>query len=77
MIFRELNETLVKEKNILVLATAGIVTSYGDVHYVIPEYDVALLFGKSIKERARELIKISHPKFRDKLTKYAKDTYNI
>jgi acyl-CoA hydrolase len=56
---------------------AGVVTSRGDVHYVITEYGVALLFGKSIKERAHELIKISHPKFRDELTKYAKDTYKI
>jgi acetyl-CoA hydrolase len=56
---------------------AGVVTSRGDVHYVITEYGVALLFGKSIKERARELIKISHPKFRDELTKFAKDTYKI
>jgi acetyl-CoA hydrolase len=56
---------------------AGVVTSRGDVHYVITEYGVALLFGKSIKERALQLIKISHPKFRDELTKYAKDTYNI
>ena len=56
---------------------AGVVTSRGDVHYVITEYGVALLFGKSIKERARELIKIAHPKFRDELIKYAKDTYKI
>ncbi len=56
---------------------AGVVTSRGDVHYVITEYGVALLFGKSIKERACELIKISHPRFRDELTKYAKDTYKI
>jgi len=56
---------------------AGVVTSRGDVHYVITEYGVALLFGKSIKERARELINISHPRFRDELTKYAKDTYKI
>jgi 4-hydroxybutyrate CoA-transferase len=56
---------------------AGVVTSRGDVHYVITEYGVALLFGKSIKERARELIKVSHPRFRDELTKYAKDTYKI
>jgi len=56
---------------------AGVVTSRGDVHYVITEYGVALLFGKSIKERALELIKISHPRFRDELTKYAKDTYKI
>jgi acetyl-CoA hydrolase len=56
---------------------AGVVTSRGDVHYVITEYGVALLFGKSIKERALELIKISHPRFKDELIKYAKDTYKI
>lgn len=56
---------------------AGVVTSRGDVHYVITEYGVAYLFGKSLKERARELIKIAHPKFRDELTKYAKETRHI
>ena len=70
MIIRKLNETFVKE-NILVLVTAGIVTSYGDVHYVITEYDVSPLFGKCIKEKAQELFKISHLKFRDEITKYA------
>ncbi|MDH3269331.1 MAG: 4-hydroxybutyrate CoA-transferase [Ignavibacteria bacterium] len=56
---------------------AGVVTSRGDVHYVITEYGVAYLFGKSLKERAVELIRISHPKFRDELTKYAKETRHI
>ena len=56
---------------------AGVVTSRGDVHYVITEYGVAHLFGKSLKERASELIRISHPKFRDELTKYAKETRHI
>jgi acetyl-CoA hydrolase len=56
---------------------AGVVTSRGDVHYVITEYGVAQLFGKTLKERARELIKIAHPKFRDELTKYAKETRHI
>jgi 4-hydroxybutyrate CoA-transferase len=56
---------------------AGVVTSRGDVHYVITEYGVAYLFGKSLKERARELIRIAHPKFRDELTKYAKETRHI
>ncbi len=69
-------ETLFEEKRDI-LAPASVVTSRGDDHYVITEYGVALLFGKSIKERALELIKISHPKFRDELTKYAKDTYKI
>lgn len=56
---------------------AGVVTSRGDVHYVITEYGIAHLFGKTLKERARELIKIAHPKFRDELTKYAKETRHI
>jgi len=56
---------------------AGVVTSRGDVHYVITEYGTAHLFGKSLKERARELINIAHPKFRDELSKYAKETRHI
>ncbi|MBK7106188.1 MAG: acetyl-CoA hydrolase/transferase family protein [Ignavibacteriae bacterium] len=56
---------------------AGVVTSRGDVHYVVTEYGVANLFGKSIQERVRALIKIAHPKFRDELTKFAKETYFI
>jgi acetyl-CoA hydrolase len=56
---------------------AGVVTSRGDVHYVVTEYGVAQLFGKTLKERARELIKIAHPKFCDELTKYAKETRHI
>jgi acetyl-CoA hydrolase len=56
---------------------AGVVTSRGDVHYIVTEHGVAHLFGKSLKERARELIKIAHPSFRDELTKYAKETRHI
>lgn len=56
---------------------AGVVTSRGDVHFVATEYGVAYLFGKTLKERARELIRIAHPKFRDELTKYAKETRHI
>ncbi len=56
---------------------AGVVTSRGDVHYVVTEYGVAHLFGKTIKERCRALIKIAHPDFRDELTEYAKNTYHI
>ena len=56
---------------------AGVVTSRGDVHYVVTEYGVAQLFGKTLKERARELIRIAHPKFHDELTSYAKETRHI
>ncbi len=56
---------------------AGVVTTRGDVHYVVTEYGVAQLFGKSIQERAKALINIAHPKFRDELTKFAKEVYHI
>lgn len=43
-------------------------TSKNDVNYVVTEYGVAQLRGKSAKERARELIGIAHPAFRAELT---------
>jgi len=51
---------------------AGVVTSRGDVHYVVTEYGSAFLHGKSIRERAMALIEIAHPKFRPWLLAEAK-----
>jgi acetyl-CoA hydrolase len=51
---------------------AGVVTSRADVHYVVTEYGVASLFGRSLRERALALINIAHPKFRDGLKAAAK-----
>ncbi|HGJ65758.1 TPA: acetyl-CoA hydrolase/transferase family protein, partial [bacterium] len=51
---------------------AGVVTTRGDVHYVVTEYGVAYLHGKSLRERAIALIQIAHPKFREELLKAAK-----
>ncbi|MCX6149575.1 MAG: 4-hydroxybutyrate CoA-transferase [Ignavibacteriales bacterium] len=56
---------------------AGVVTSRGDVHYVVTEYGVAHLYGKSVRERAKALINISHPAFKDGLTEFAKANYKI
>ncbi|MBV6477651.1 MAG: Butanoate coenzyme A-transferase [Ignavibacteria bacterium] len=50
---------------------AGVTTTRGDVHYVITEYGIADLYGKSIRERVRSLINIAHPNFREELEKYA------
>lgn len=44
-----------------------VTTTRQDVHYVVTEYGIAHLFGKSIKQRAKALIEIAHPKFRDQL----------
>ena len=51
---------------------AGVVTTRGDVHYVVTEFGTAYLHGKSIRERCMDLINISHPKFRNELIQAAK-----
>ncbi|MHA2399836.1 MAG: GNAT family N-acetyltransferase [Promethearchaeota archaeon] len=51
---------------------AGIMLSRGDVHYVVTEWGVAFLHGKSIRERVLELICIAHPDFRQSLLEEAK-----
>lgn len=51
---------------------AGVVTTRNDVHYVVTEYGVANLYGKSIRERAKALIGISAPQFREELTAAAR-----
>lgn len=47
-------------------------TSKNDVNYVVSEYGIAQLRGKSLRERAQELIAIAHPAFRDELTSAAR-----
>jgi RimJ/RimL family protein N-acetyltransferase len=44
-----------------------VVTSRGEVHYVVTEFGIASLRGKSVRERALELIRVAHPKFREVL----------
>lgn len=50
---------------------AGVVTSRGDVHYVVTEFGIAYLHGKTIAERCKALINIAHPDFRDELMRCA------
>lgn len=51
---------------------AGVVTTRGDVQYVVTEYGTAYLYGKTVRERALALIQIAHPKFRPWLMAEAK-----
>ena len=50
---------------------AGVVTSRGDVHYVVTEHGIAYLHGKTLRERAEALIAIADPRFRDELEDFA------
>jgi acetyl-CoA hydrolase len=52
---------------------AGVVTTRNHVRYIITEYGVADLYGKSIRQRANALIKVAHPDFRADLEKQAKE----
>ena len=51
---------------------AGVVTTRGDVHYVVTEFGTAYLHGRSIRDRVMSLINIAHPKFRNELIEAAK-----
>jgi acyl-CoA hydrolase len=46
---------------------AGVVTSRGDVHWVVTEFGAVNLHGKNLRQRAELLISIAHPKFREEL----------
>lgn len=56
---------------------AGVTTNRADVHYVVTEYGIASLFGKTVRQRVNELIHIAHPKFRDELRQYARSVNYI
>ncbi len=51
---------------------SGVVVTRGDIHYVVTEYGIAYVHGKSIRDRAMMLINIAHPDFRDELLEAAK-----
>jgi acyl-CoA hydrolase len=56
------------------LADSNIVTTpRTDVMYVVTEYGIANLKGKSVPERAQALINLAHPDFRDDLERAARD----
>lgn len=54
---------------------AGVVSTRANVHYVITEYGIAYLYGQSMKERARRMIRIAHPDHRESLEMAAYDRW--
>lgn len=61
------DDTISKIKSILTPG-AIVTTSKNDVDYIVTEYGIAHMRGRSLAERARQLIAIAHPNFRDELT---------
>ena len=53
---------------------AGVVTTRSHVHYVVTEYGVANLYGKTIKQRVKALTDIAHPDFRESIER---DYFNL
>ncbi|SEM69537.1 Acyl-CoA hydrolase [Syntrophus gentianae] len=51
---------------------SGVVVTRGDIHYVVTEYGIAYVHGKSVRDRAMTLINIAHPDFRSELLAAAK-----
>ncbi len=51
---------------------AAVTTPRTDVHYLVSEHGVALMKGKSVSERAKAIIGLAHPRFRDGLTEEAR-----
>jgi 4-hydroxybutyrate CoA-transferase len=56
---------------------AGVVTTRNDVHYVVTEYGVADLYGRTIAQRVRALIDIAHPRFREELERKAREWHYL
>jgi acyl-CoA hydrolase len=54
---------------------AGVVTTRAHVHYIVTEYGVAYLYGKNLRQRAAELIRIAHPDHRETLERSAHDRF--
>lgn len=52
-------------------AGSGVVTTRAHVHYIVTEYGIAYLFGKNVRQRAYELIKVAHPDHRESLEQSA------
>ena len=52
---------------------AGVLTGRADVHYLVTEYGIAYLHGKTIRQRAEALIQVAHPKFRNELYNYCEE----
>ena len=56
---------------------AGVVTTRADVHFVVTEYGIANLHGRSLRDRARLMIELAHPSHRDQLRRDAATRFGV
>jgi acetyl-CoA hydrolase len=56
---------------------AGVVTTRGDVHFVVTEFGVAALHGRTVRERAQNLVRVAAPAFRERLCREAFEVYGL
>lgn len=56
---------------------ASVTTTRSHVHYVVTEHGIAYLHGKSLEERARQLIAVAHPEHRDALSAAARERFGV
>ena len=56
---------------------AGVVTSRNHVRFVVTEFGVAELYGKTVRQRTQALIKVADPRFRDEITAKAKELHYL
>lgn len=55
---------------------AGVTSTRAHIHYIVTEFGVANLYGKNLRQRASELIKIAHPDHRDALERAARERFH-
>ena len=67
--------TLVTRIAAMLKSGAGVVTTRNHVRYIVTEYGVADLYGKTIRHRAQQLIRIAHPEFREDLARQAHELH--
>jgi acetyl-CoA hydrolase len=73
-----LKDGTVMSKIVLMLKHgAGVVTTRNHVRFIVTEYGVAELYGKTIRQRAQALINIAHPDFREELTRQAREFHYL
>lgn len=56
---------------------AAVTTSRNDVDYVVTEFGLASLSGKTIRERMKSILRIAHPQFREEMERKAFEIYHI